>query len=77
MASLSRDNTTTCQSVNGNGKVFWTSNQWVTHGSSKIDSHTLESISCWGATDCSAVDSAGTALTSDNDWTNTSVVKID
>ena len=53
------------------------SNQWVTHSSSKIDSHTLESISCWGATDCSAVDSAGTALTSDNDWTNTSVVKID
>ncbi|HEY7947608.1 MAG TPA: hypothetical protein VID75_08030, partial [Acidimicrobiales bacterium] len=60
-----------------NGKVFWTSNQWSTSASAKIDTHTLESISCWAATACSAVDSAGLALTSDNDWTNTSVVKID
>jgi hypothetical protein len=62
--------------VNGNGKVYWTTNQWGSNSSSKIDTHTPESISCWGTTDCSAVDSAGYALTTSNDWSSTSVIKI-
>jgi hypothetical protein len=76
MGQMSCFDTMTCQVLNQSQRVYWTTNQWGTHSTKSVSNHPLEAISCWGATNCSAVDSGGEAVTTDNDWTATSVIKL-
>jgi len=76
MSHMSCDNTTDCQALNGT-KVYYTTNQWSTDSKHTIDTRTMKDISCYGPTNCSAVDVGGYAVTSDNDWQSTTTVDIE
>lgn len=77
MGQMSCVDSMTCQVLNTSLTVYWTTNQWASRSNKKISNHPLKSISCWGATNCSAVDSGGEAVTTENDWTFRTVVEVD
>jgi len=76
MGQMSCVNTTDCQALNS-GKVYYTTNQWSTDSNHKVDTRSLKDISCYGTTNCSAVDIGGYAVISDNDWQTTTTVNLE